>query len=532
MGAPSRRLLDAILQLVTTADWLSEADVEAANTDRDRGRTARLLAMLRDPRLPGGLRRSTVAALAWIDDPRAYGPLSEIILDARLDEAVREAASAVFSKAICAPAVDVERWWTRRHDATLERIAIAHMTRAHEELVLGLLAEPSHPAYAEVIATLASGFDHPRFVEHAVSALYHVDARVRRAGIEAVLFSAPTAAIAPLLLLLDDENEEVAAEALEMLTWYDDSREMLLGVAAFAERTSNAALCERASEIVECVGEVVAIAFARRSPDERALLRAWLAPVWSLVSGAIERTVAAPERSEPPPPVPERRTFAWSASVDAFCERFGDTDQPFRPLEHELALCDWDAVHGGARPALGDALLAWPDPAVRCHAARAFAAWRDYGRMLELLDDPTPAVAASASYHAHELGPHPALAARVRRRFERERLGVRAAETFESFVALAAPGEWHELARDILAERRHGEDLRCAVAFALGAPSALEVLREHLHLLEEPPRIRWTFHAALLDSACAHGLIGAEVAHLTDADDFALQCSLAAHLAR
>ena len=513
---------------MTTADWLSEREVEAANTARDRGRTARLLGMLRDPALPEPLRRSTIAALAWIDDPRAYGPLRELLEDVRLDVRVREAAASVFATGQHAPLDGVDAWWARREDPTLERLALLHMGREHESVVLGVLADPAHRAYPEAIETLAGGFDHPRFIAHAVGALSHRDPRVRRAAIEAVLFTEPTAALAPLLALLDDPSAELAAEALETLAWYDDSREMLLGVAAFYERTSNDALRERAAEILEGVAGVFATRLAQHTDESRAHLREWLEPIWSLISDLVEDVDAGAEPEFDAPLSAPRRPYRWTESVEAFCARFGDTDQPFRPLDDELARCDWSAVHPGVRSALGDALLAWPDPSVRAHAPVAFVAWQDPGRMLELLDDPSRAVAAAASYYARELGHDAPLAARVRARLER---GERPSEAFESFVALSPPAEWHALARALLASPETGEDLRRTVAHALSAPSAVGVLREHLPLLLEPPRSHWGFHVALLDSARAQRLFAPDLAHLRDADHFGLQCSLAAYLA-
>ncbi len=107
----------------------------------------------------------------------------------------------------------------------------------------------------------------------------------------------------------------------------------------------------------------------------------------------------------------------------------------------------------------------------------------------------------------------------------------RAGETFESYVAVARAPEWHALARKILADREHGEDLRRSAAYALSAPSAVDVLREQLGLLSESPAIGWGVHIALLAAARKQGLATPELTHLREADDFGLQCEIAASLA-
>ena len=537
MGAPSRGLLDVILQLVTNAGWLSPDEVEAAYTTRDRARTAALLSMLRDDALTPALRRATVAALSTIDDPRSYAPLRELVENTHLHPSVRLAAADALSDARCAPSFG-EAWWTRRAEPVFEPIVIGQLTRAHESALLALLADPGHRYFADAISALTLGFEHPRFVSHVVDALSHPDAGVRRAAIGAVLYTEPPGAIAPLLALLDDADETLALDALEMLAWYDDSRQMLLGVSAFSRRTGNPVLRERAVEIVACVADVFAERLASRSEAEHEYLRAWLEPIWSLIGDVVAQRVSEsdPHDTAQPPTAPSRAGAApsrvsWCGSVADFCDYFGEIDRPFRPLDEELWRCEWSDVHVAVRSTLGDALLAWPDPAVRLHAPRAFAAWRDDARMLEVLDDPTPAVASAATYRAREFGEHAALAARLRGRFEELRFDSRAGETFESYVAVARAPEWHALAREILADREHGEDLRRSAAYALSAPSAVDVLREQLGLLSESPAIGWGVHIALLEAARKQGIATPELTHLREADDFGLQCEIAASLA-
>ena len=261
----------------------------------------------------------------------------------------------------------------------------------------------------------------------------------------------------------------------------------------------------------------------------------------SLASGAPVRSLVADACADAEPVTDDAPTSgatgvssppSWCASVEAFCEYFAPMDQPFTTLDTELHACDWSTVRAATRPALGDALLAWPDGAVRQHAARAFVAWEDGERLAELLDDPTPFVRKMASYHARHLGRDAALAARLRERFdERRLLGREIIETFESFCATATPDAWHALARATLADAEIGEELRCAAVHALRDASAVGVAHDVMSLLAEPPRFHWAMHTALLELASTHALDTPDLAHLRDADDFALQRALAAYLA-
>jgi len=533
VGAASRRLLDALVQLVSRDTWLSDAEVAAANASRDRRATHSLLAMLRDARLGADRRSAVVSALAEIDDPRSYAVLQEYVADRSLERYARLAAAEVLTHAPCAPRAEAAAWWAGRADPVLEVAAIRSATRAEEAALLAVLDDPAHDAYADAIEALSFGFDHPRFVCYAVAALSRPDARVRSAAIKAVLYTEPTAAVAPLLALLDDADPVIARDALDMLAWYDDSRAALLGVAAFHARTGSAA----AAEIVATIAEVFAVGRASAEAAQHTHLDAWLAPVRSLIADALANTESVSESVADDAPMAGAASSAsppsWCASVEAFCAHFAPIDQPFTVLDAELHTCDWSTVRAAMRPALGDALLAWPDAAVRQHAARAFVAWRDAERLAELLDDPTPFVRKMASYQARHLGRDAALAARLHERFDEGRvLGRDIVETFDSLCATATPDEWHAIARAILADDEVGEDLRGAAVHALREASAVDVARDMMPLLTEPPRFHWAMHAALLELASAHALDTPDLAHLRDADDFALQRALAAYLAR
>ncbi len=514
---------------MTREPWVSDAEVAAANAARDRRATRALLAMLRDVRLGADRRRAVVLALAEIDDPRSYSVLQEHVADHALDRYVRLAAAEVLAHAPCAPRAEFAAWWAGRADPVLEVAALRSATRAEEAALLAVLDDPSHHAYADAIGALSFDFDHPRFVRYAAAALSHADARVRSAAIKAVLYTEPTAAVAPLLALLDDADPMIARDVLDMLAWYDGSRAALLGVAAFHARTGSAA----AAEIVATIAEVFAVGRASAPAAQHARLDAWLAPVRSLVADALANAepalddapmAAAASPSSPP---------SWCASVEAFCEHFAPIDQPFTALDAELHACDWSMVRTATRPALGDALLAWPDAALRQHAARAFVAWQDAERLAELLEDPTPFVRKMASYHARHFGRDAVLAARLRARFDEGRLlGHEIVETFESLCATSAQSEWHALVRAILADDEVGDALRVAAVHALRDASAVEVARDVMPLLAEPPRFHWAMHTALLELASVHALDTPDLGHLRDADDFALQRALPAYLAK
>ena len=72
------------------------------------------------------------------------------------------------------------------------------------------------------------------------------------------------------------------------------------------------------------------------------------------------------------------------------------------------------------------------------------------------------------------------------------------------------------------------------VSFApdtLREPSAVDLAREHMPLLAQPPAVGWDVHIALLEAARAHRLETPDLAHLSEGDDLGLQCALAAVLA-
>lgn len=257
------------------------------------------------------------------------------------------------------------------------------------------------------------------------------------------------------------------------------------------------------------------------------VLRAWMAPVWTVLDIAQSEIE---EQREPLSSVATKtrrpQRYVWMRSPKMFAARFGVLDASWRTRESELFDADWSAVDPAQRDAFGEQLLHWPDAIVRERAVRAFVVWNDRRRLLALLSDPCFMVRKAATFWMRELGPDPELASYVWEQRQHAR-STHLYETLETAIALSAPESWWERVETLVADPTQQEAERFHAVQALGKAGARDAIAANLDLLLDPPVLTWSIHEALVEWALKMELALPDLSHLRDEDHLVVQTMLA-----
>lgn len=493
---------------------IPHADIRAIE---DRSWTLRLCDVIRDLDVPLSERLEACETLGAIDDARAIIPLQEVVVDTTLPMELRlEAGEALFE--IEPPASDDQRsvWWASGDPVHMSR-ALWSMERGDAELVLSVATDPEHPLRATALGALAFGFDQPRFHAALIEALEHGAPAAREAAADVLLWDQPVAAQDALIVAADDDDEDVADNAIAALAWYESRRTLreLTDLATTGHTADIRDAAEEAAAHLQSMFAGAAERFAERT-GELELFRAWADPIADLVEWP------AGPRDATPAPSPEREQVVPPIAVVR--ELLADPDLPRREVFEALRPVRWDGYDDGARAELRALLLGNPDASLRCIAGRPLQHWGDRDALHQLARDPHRAVRKDAYARLAKMPADPGSAELLWEAALRER-GLAASEALYAYVVHASRDE--ALPRLVDLARHDARDtVRDAAVLALTDLAARDEITELLPLLGAGPYVTWSQHCHLLDAVHKLELPTPPIEHLVDVDDLPLQESL------
>ncbi|MDQ8045476.1 MAG: hypothetical protein AAGC46_12165 [Solirubrobacteraceae bacterium] len=496
----------------------AHCDHDEVRDAEDRSWTFVLLDVVADPSTDDDERDEAFETLAHLEDHRAIGPLSAMLQDVTLPVAWRNGASdALRSTDDTGTSEQRCRWWATG-DPPLMRHALLSMWPTEADILLGVVADPTHPLLAYALATTAHGFDQAGFVRPAIDALHHPDPEVREIAADVLLWNEPVAAELPLLGALDDPERDVVLEVLSALHYYPTRR--VIRALADLRGTDDPEIAEAADTAFEDVRgtfEWIAAAAVRDDADGGAALRAWMTPIADLVTW--------PEPEEPVTPrlsiEVEPGVVVAEAEVRALLD---DADGRWVDVRRQLHAIDWAPFDEDARHRLADAFLGHPDPDVRSIGTTPLATWERTRDLETLLGDPSRSVRKAAGYTLASVSASPAVADALWTRVM-ESFGHTAREALASYVHHAHP-EVAVLRLEALAQEDPRDDLRVGAIDALAELRASAAIERLVPLLEAPPGTTWGVHLALLRAVDSLGLPTPDLSLLEFVDDVHLMAAV------
>jgi CBS domain-containing protein len=482
----------------------------------DRSWSLRLVDRLTDPDLPAGERDLLSAVLAQLEDPRTIRPLTAMVFDDTLPDAVRKsAANAVNAFGVLAEDIAIRSWWAS-DDAVLQHHAIYHFAAEQFDLIQQILAEPEHPFTRKAVSTMAFGFHMPEHQQAKLAALRHPDPEVRKTAARVLIWDEPIAGEAALLEATHDEDPTVIAEALATLTYYQSQR-VLKRAAALRDHPDELISAQARTTFDDLRAEFCLFA----EGDD--YLNGWMAPVMDL----LDCEAALNAEGEGDIPYEVEPTAEHPLTTARIEELLTSPDMPLDEVRALLTNPHWGAVPVGEREELARRFLAHADPIIRSGAAEILRRWGNGEALVALLDDPLAWDAAATALVDFEPR-SPALGEALWVHIQAyPQYGQHAADALRAYAR-------HTPAEDAIphlvataTDEAQPEDLRVYAVYALArdAKTAGEV-EGLLPLLEREPQVTWALHIALLEAAEAFGFVP-PVEHLREVDYLYLQDALA-----
>ncbi len=428
--------------------------------------------------------------LGWLDDPRMVVPLGQLMSDRSQSNEVRLAASSVLRDMTNSPDPDhgdLELLWNSG-DPVLQRHALGFMTWRNEAMLDGVLIDPRHPLYPDLISELRIAFPFPRFAEVLVDALSDSRADIRYRAAESLVCNHPAIALDPLIAALGDPDHDVQLQVIETLQY-------------FSSRKARAALLEYVKHETLAQSEVGEEAETEVSID-------------------------------PLPTAESTGRPDWLRSAGAFRKRFGNPDACWASLTRQLEEMNWQDVSRFARGEIADFLISCADVAVRRHAPAALASWND-ARLRGLLEDRYFAVAKAAGYAVRECSPTAELADQVWIALK-SASGLHAVELLESFIVLSGADGWQARCRSIALDPYWEESVRDVAIGALfddfdETGTGVEGLVQIADLvLKTPPVSSWALHGTIVRRRGKTKVIKLpDLSHLQRVDHLPLETAIA-----
>jgi len=439
-----------------------DLDYDRITQTEDRSFTFVLLDHLDDPRARD--------ALLTLDDPRAREPLLRIAEDRARTCSEREAAASVLASSMDGVRRDdALRWWASGDDL-LRRRALLLMGVEDASIVEPIASSPLHRLYREAIATMAFGFEAPRFQTLKIAALDHPDPAVRVAAADVLLWDEPLAAEEALLRHADDPDPAVACAVIRTLEYYPTRR------------------VQRRLETLPGRPEV---ARALRNTLEN--LRLVMSPMQPEEPGETRPATLPPAAKRIRPP------------IEAILAEHNDPEGPWAGRKARLQEIDWAAYNADERARLTTHFTTHPDPGLREAAWRPLSVWDDTFGLLRLLHDPVAGVAKSTAYGLGLTSPDPRVAAALRTHLDDPSVAsTHPDETITAWVAHAGRAAVPDLLG--FAARDERESFRWSAVRALVELDARDAVATLLPLLEAPPLVTWDVHIALLEACRKLGL--------------------------
>jgi HEAT repeat protein len=488
-----------------------EIDHDAVRESEDRSWTFALLDAVRSPVTADEDRAKAFRTLAFLEDHRSIEPLTEVVEDRGLPEAVRDRASEVLTGFDDRTTSALRRRWWASGDGPVMRHALRLMERSEADIVTTVAGDDDHPLQALALASMAFGFDEAALQPVKIRALGHRDAKVRSAAADVLLWDEPVSAEAPLVAATADCAVDVAVAAVDTLQYYP-SRRVLRLLAELAESGADELRANAAESLDYNRGRFEYCAtYGDRS--QVALLRKWMEPVADVVRWPDEV-----QRPEAPAPATGRRRVVMSA--DALAVLLHDLDGEWAPKKQALLKLAWDAYDPTERDEMCTILLRHPEPAVRAIAAAPLAAWARTEDLLGLASDPSFSVRKSAMYHLRTVPRDPAVAT-FAWEYVSGATGTTGQEALDTYVAHASGPEAKarlvELAR---ADPR--ESVRVTAIGCLAELGAVGELESLVSIVHEPPGVSWAVHIALIDELARLGCYAPKLDELEVVDNLDL----------
>lgn len=518
-------------------------DYEELYRDRDRSWSLRIVDRLKE----GIDKKELKAILNFVDtydDFRMEAPVTQILEDSSLSEAVRDHASQVLCHLSSTETATQRREWWLSDDPSLMRHAIRVAERSEPDeasLIEKLAGDPTSKFHGDAIEALSFGFPEARFQSLKIAALSHADPSVRKKAAKSLYWDQPVCAESALLAAAMDPCDGVAIAALDALCWYT-SKNVLLRLHELR--------CGGRPELLDCYNRTFRSVLEKCLDDfcfcmdeSEAFNRylSWLEPLWSIMSychqaqenpdddssktdgGLNASLVCADNRTIVLHSTP---TFeeALKPSITAVIEHYSNPDNPRKSWEH--GRYDWNQYSESERAELIKFFLASPDYLVRRLAAGAFVEWNAADALLSLVCDPVNAVRRYACYVAKDLSPNEAIKAALYKIFHHaDSTDSFASETLESYIIHAEGPELDQwLLHTLLNDGR--EIIRQSLVWTIATRNSA-LLTEALPLLYAEPLLTWEVHAALLNRCISYTLPTPDLAPLMAIDDFEVQMHLA-----
>ncbi|AKT44111.1 hypothetical protein [Chondromyces crocatus] len=497
----------------------------AIRETQDRSWTLRLLERLRLPDLDGDERGAISETLAQLQDPRATAPLTAIVESRELPAALREDAGRLLrDTGNPPPSAKLHAWWTEG-DIILQRHALLSMDHADADVVERVARDPAHPLHREAILVMEWGFEEPRFQALKIAALGHPDPLVRASAASVLHWDEPVSAEEALLRAITDPVVDVAVEALRTLYYYP-SRRCLRAVAPLRDHQDDR-IRDDAGQCVMEIARAFRLALQDASPDERTFLTSWMEPVRELVDLPDED----PETPEPFMAI-EPTSVPVPYTADEIIALYADPDGPWAEKLDRLRKRGAAVPCAADRSRLVSFFLGHADPAIREHAAAIFSRWNDVPALLELCRDPAFLVRKCAMYEVGQTSPNPDLSAFIwEHLLAAGTTSTHASETLGAYIVHAPRAESvSRLSHLVRADPRESVRRHAVQGLAeFGAAAEIEGL---LPLLEDPPRVTWSVHMALLDACKKLSLRPVGLRDLQCVDHVAVQAAIAPFLVR
>jgi hypothetical protein len=496
---------------------------EIKDTD-DRSWSLRLVEEL--ARGAEGDREKIIQTLSVLDDRRTEKPLLALVLDSRISEAVRMAASDSLFK-MCTHETKEERarWWASS-DPVVVRYALLKSEPAESSHVTPIAADPSHSLYHEAIRTMEF-WEPPEFQALIIKALDHQNPLVRETAARCLLWEQPVSAESRLLELARDTNEEVAIAALDTLI-YCSSLELLRELDNL-RRGGPEGLRDCYENTFDNVQKefLWALPGSETGPGEKAYILQYLKPIRHLLRKKRQessRKTAQPSNNES---VPEKAEVTAQSIIDDLSE----VDGMWFQKRYRYYGVAWTSFNVHDRQSLKRFFEHHSDAMVRELGSKAYAAWQDNDAILSSLHDGDFGVLKTTAYHSRFLKTNPFIAKRLKELIVNVNvMNTFAQEALESYIHHANNTTTYDWLLE-LAQRDSRPSIRYTAVHQLNLLETKDRMKELIPVLDEPPVNTWSVHCEILSGCERTWVSRSRVDYLKSIDNLYLQTELASWVA-
>lgn len=504
--------------------------------------------------------------LAHLNDWRAIAPLMELLLNTRLPERVRIAASdALVGLPTSETAAQRRQWW-ESGDPVLMRHTVCVGEGTEQDIFVSIAGDPEHPLFNDALAALQY-YEYAEYMDILIKALSHPDETVRKTAAHGLIWDESWWAEEGLLKVAAEDSEDVACEALDTLAYYRSTR-VLAGLAELIER-GRSELKDAYESTFEWVREAIADSLERAEADERPYLLEYLGPVLHLLeaqeedsecdcssdescsstsstsestaestsssdlSSTSEGTTSSPASSHSSAATVEPANYTTAQSAIDALEADGSCEGRRFSLLREIK---WQQFSEADRNTMVEYLANHESPMIRTFfGADAFFEWQMFDRLIACIDDPVFCVARAAVYKLKELPRDESLAPRLWKLIECGSWSSSAlSELFDSFLVHAPDAGLDDLMVNLFWHDTRDRVKLIAIR-TLADRERFSLLESFMPYLEREPLVTWRVHAELIEqlgywqkSEAFHKL---DLTRFKKVDDLCLQVILAEHWA-